>query len=731
MPQKRVSRRTFLKVGAASGVAFALAGCMPRTPVVLEPYVRPPEEQLAGQATWYASTCRQCPAGCGIVVRVMNGRAVKIEGNAEHPLNRGKLCARGQAGLQLLYNPDRLPGPVRQAQPGSRSFASLAWEEALNLLYAKVQAASSQVAIWGDATMSGHLYDTFQRFAHALGAPPPVVFDLYAELEGYQALGQANQQLYGQSALPSYNLSNADVVLSFGADFLGTGLSAVRYGLDFGQFRSQGLGRRGYLVQLEPRMSITAAKADQWVPIRPGTEGLVAQAILRLIADQGLGPADRQGRAKVLAGAVDVAGAAAASDMTADDLARLARLFATADHPVAIPGSPVAGQGDGPAALQTVQALNWVAGTGGSALSAPSPAPQLVKPPLSAWADAQSLIAQMAAGQVQVLLIHSGNPAYGLPADSGFLDALKKVPFVVSFSPIVDESAALAHLIVPDHTYLEGWGYEVVSPNFGSPAVSSQQPVVNPVDDTRAAADVILTVARGIPAAAAALPYSDEVALLKDALSHLPAPAPTSADVAWTRFVQHGGWWPAAAAQAAEPQLKSPGALPVLSPPAAAGADYPYALHLYLSGFLSDGRGASQTWLQGSPDPMTTVAWQTWLEINPSTAQKLGVGDGDMVRVTSPYGEIQAIVCTYPAIRPDTVALPLGEGHTDLGRYAAGRWANPLQLLSAQARPPDPPLAWAGLRVRLTPTGQKNWLAVFENKAGVTSGFINQSLPGQ
>ena len=108
----KITRRNFLKIGALGAAGGILAGCaQPRRWVILEPFVRPPEEQLAGVATWYASTCRQCPAGCGIIVRLMNGRALKIEGNPEHPLNQGKLCARGQAGLQLLYNPDRSSGP--------------------------------------------------------------------------------------------------------------------------------------------------------------------------------------------------------------------------------------------------------------------------------------------------------------------------------------------------------------------------------------------------------------------------------------------------------------------------------------------------------------------------------------------------------------------------------------------------------------------------------------------
>jgi len=128
---------------------------------------------------------------------------------------------------------------------------------------------------------------------------------------------------------------------------------------------------------------------------------------------------------------------------------------------------------------------------------------------------------------------------------------------------------------------------------------------------------------------------------------------------------------------------------------------------------------------------MTTVAWQTWLEVHPATAKKLGVVDGDIVKVTSPHGEVEAVVCTYPAIRPDTVALPTGQGHSDFGRYARERGSQPLQLVGAPTNPAGANLAWANVRVKVTPTGQKAWLAVFENKSGVESGFINQALPGK
>lgn len=738
---QKISRRDFLKIGAAGAAMTVLAGCQsPRRWVVLEPFVRPPEEQLAGVATWYASTCRQCPAGCGVLARVMNGRAVKLEGNPEHPLNQGKLCARGQAGLQVLYNPDRLAGPVKQAERGSRQFLPLAWPAGLNTLFEQVRAAGSQVAIWTGSTTSGHLYDLFRRFAAAIGAPAPLVFDLYTSFHGYQLLQTASQDLLNQAALPAYDLGRADVIFSFGANFLGTWLSSTRYGLEYGRFRSQPLGKRGYLVQFEPRMSMTGAKADRWLPLRPGSEGLVAQALARLIADQELGPAERVARARAVAGQVDVNAVAIASDISPRDLTELARLFATTERAVAIPGGALTGQDAERAAeaVAAVQALNLISGTigqpGGLSLPPETPHPALARPGASSWAEMEGLIERMRAGQVQVLLVHGANPAYDLPPQVGFSEAIKNVPFVVSFNSLVDETGASADLILPDHTYLEGWGYEVVSPGFDRPVVSSQQPVVAPVFYTRATGDVLLTIASGIPAAAQALPWADEVAFLKEIIGRLPAGAAggSGTDVLWARFLQHGGWWPAQAPRPASLPATSSTTIQV-SPPNFQGDEqtYPYFLHLYLSDLLSDGRGANQPWLQGSPDPMTTISWQTWVELNPLTAQKLGVQEGDVVKITSPHGELEAPVYLYPAIRPDTVALPLGQGHTDYGRYARDRGANALRLLGAPADSTGSNLSWAALRVNLTPTGRKMAVAAFEDRVGVTEGFINQGFPGQ
>lgn len=744
---RKITRRDFLKIGAAGAATTVLAGCQaPRRWVTLEPYVQPPEEQLAGVGTWYASTCRQCPAGCGIVVRIMNGRALKIEGNPEHPLNQGKLCARGQAGLQTLYDPDRLTGPVQQTRRGSRQYEPVAWEAGINTLYDKLNAAGSQVAVWANSTVSGHVLDLYQRFNAAIGAPAPLVYDLYTGLYGYRILSNTSQALFGQDTLPVYDLAHADVVLSFGASLLGAWLSAVRYGVEFGEFRGQPLGKRGYLIQLDARMSTSGTVADQWLPIRPGTQALVAQALVRIIAEDKLSPADRGAMAQALSGDVDVNDVATASDLPVETLHQMARSFASAERPLAIPGEAITGLENADGAVAAVQALNLIGSVGlqsaGLALS-PPPSEAVVLPAPAPYSDVEALIERMRAGQIEVLLVHGANPAYDLPKAAGFLDAVAQVPFVVSFASIVDETAVWADLIVPDRTYLEGWGYGVVSPSFGLPVVSSQQPVVTPVFDSRASADILLTVARGIPAAAKVLPWPDEVAFLKETIAQLGQGAAgglDTTDVLWASFQQHGGWWPASFASE-RPSFPSPESLPSSvqqfvgqSDPAplqseGSGGEYPYFLHLYGSDLLSDGRGANQPWLQGSPDPMTTVSWQTWVEINPATAEELGIEDGDIVRVVSPHGELEAPAYRYPAIRPDTVAIPAGQGHTDLGRYARDRGSNPVQLVGIQTDRTGSSLTWAGIRVKIAPTGQRQALARFESALAAAGGYLTTEFP--
>ena len=723
-----ITRRDFIKLSAAAGAVTVISGCtinLQQTET-LESYVRPPEEGLPGEDTWYASTCRQCPAGCGILVRVSEGRARKIEGNPIHPLNRGRLCARGQAGLQVLYNPDRLRNAVQQKKRGSAQFEPLYWDQALKQVTDRLSAAAGGVAFLGGyGSTPDHLYRLAEQFTQALGGPPPLLFDLHSALEGRAALAQSSAELFGTPALPIFDIAAADVVFSFGANFLETWLSPVAYGRAYGRMRQGQVGKRGYLVQFEPRFSATAAVADEWIPIRPGTEGLVALALGKIIVTENLGHDLPHREHAVLYENVSVSDVAHTSGVPVEELVRLAHIFAGVHHQVAIPGGGLTGQTNGRQALAAVQALNLtmfhLGEHGGAFLTPTPPVAGFDPPPIATFGQVQELIARMREGQVKVLMVHGCNLVFELPAASGFADALANVPFVVSFSPFVDETALHADLILPDHTYLEGWGYQVVSPGGDRPAVGAQQPVVRPLYDTRATADVLLALAQELgDEVAQALPWPNEVAFLKERVTQLRDTG-TSAEGFWVAWRQRGGWWPEGEERLAPepgPALAQP--LPVVAATYQGEASqYPYHLYPYLSIALGDGRGANQPWLQETPEPMTTASWNTWVEINPETASELGVQNDDVVTVTSPYGEIEAIVYLYPGIRPDTVAIPIGQGHTQFGRYAAGRGSNPVDLLPPGAEAETDGLAWASVRVKITPTGRRRTLARLESNIGV------------
>ena len=730
---KTLSRRDFLKLAAGVTAATGFAPAARR--ILLEPFAQggPPEETLPGEAAWYASTCRQCPAGCGIIVRVVNGRARKIEGNPLHPLNRGKLCARGQAGLQVLYNPDRLRNAVRQVGGrGSRQFEAIYWSEAMDLLAEKFASLSdpSRVAFLG-GLMPDHLYRLAIGLLQALDAPAPVIFDLHSALEGRATAARHSQVFFGALELPEYDLAHADAVFSFGANFLETWLSPVAQSAAYGEMRRGQFGGRGLLVQFEPRLSATAASADEWVPLRPGTEGLVALAIGRIIVEERLGHVGSHAQYAGLYQNVEVGEIAASAEVPVETVRRLARVFADSDRPVAIPGGYLAGQRNGLTSMFAVQALNLLVAqigqAGGVFLSHAGPTAGLRRTPsVDSFDRVRDLIERMQAGEVDLLLIHGANPLFELPAAAGFAEAIQRVPFVVSFSPLVDETAVRADLILPDHTYLESWGYQVPAPGAGRPTVSSQQPVVRPLYDTRSTADVLLALAARLGGpAAGALSWPDEVAYLQETAVRLNGSSLGAFDARtpagfWALWRQYGGWW-SAKELPREPVVADLPESPIFIPAPQFEGDpqeYPYHLYPYPSIALSDGRGASVPWLQETPDPMTTARWATWVELNPETARSLGVRDNDVVHVRSPYGELTAPVVIYPGLRPDVIAIPVGQGHRDSGRFAARRGSNPVALLAPVTDPDTGALAWGATRVRVEPAGYRQELARLESLDG-------------
>jgi len=718
---RKISRREFIKtasIGAA--VTAVLTGCGPMSRyVVREPYTRMPEYTYNGQSTYYATTCRECPCGCGIVVRTEQGRALKVEGNKNHPVNLGKTCSRGQATLQGLYNPDRVRNPVRSATRGSQEFTEFSWEEGIATVQEALQSNQPGEIAFLMGMAPDHLFDLVSELTAALGAPAPLRYGAQAIFDAHHTLVMAMKQVISSEVLPYYDLANADVTFSFGANFLETYLSPMAYSRGYARMRRGKTGKRGYLVQFEPRLSQTAANADEWVPVVPGSDGLVALAIGRLVAEA------RGGAIPEAFLDIDIEEIARASGIEAGELHRLAEIFAQAAHPLAIPGGSTTGLTNGLEATQVVLALNALVGNlgveGGLFLS-PS---QTVRPD-HPWlpntlTEMRDLIGRMQQGTVKVLFIHGVNPIFELPSSLGFSEALANVPRVISFASFPDETSQQADFILPDHTGLESWGYQKVH-SADRVVVSGSQPVVTPYYNTRASTDVLLAAVQAIGGElAATLPYQDEVAYMQAALTDLVTQegafnAPEIRTF-MAMFQQYGGWWSSAPALEIPTGENALNQIPTVNA-ASFDGEGEFYLFPYMSPILGDGSGANKPWLQETPDPTTTVMWNSWVEINPETAEELHLENDEVVKLITEAGEIEAIVYRYPAIRPDTIAVPFGQGHTAYGRYAEGRGANPGRLISLALNGAEE-LAFGATRVRIEKTGRKQQLSRLESLMGV------------
>lgn len=631
-----VKRREFLKVLGVSSAATAAVGCGTSSVEKLIPYLVSPDNTVPGVSNYYATTCRECAAGCGLIVEVRDGRAIKAEGNPEHPVNRGALCARGQSSLQALYNPDRFRGPMKRE---GGNLVPTTWDDAIGILAQKLGEAKSRNQGSKVAFINGHEQGSFpavlDQILAGYGAPAHLSYDAEAPV----AVAAANRAAYGTS-WPHHDFSSADLIVSFAADFLDGWGVPVPQQLEFADARGKVEGAPRF-IYVGARRTLTGLNADSWIPARPGTELTIVNALL------GKGS---------LAAAAEEAGVAVALLEGLRDEIRGAKASAI------LGGGYTTNSGELAAA---VAELNKQRGNVGKTI--------LPNRGLNAFegvatlADVRALTERMAAGDVTLAMVRNANPAYTTPPSLGFAAAFAKVPFKVAFSSIPDETTALCDLILPDHHGLESWGD--AEPVNGRLAL--QQPVMDPVFDSRSTADVLLAVAKSDPSMASRFPAADYRAWLAGRVG-----GNSNLRSALTTALTSGS-----------ALSRTSNAGRTSAKPAAPGAGE-YHLVTYLSPTLGDGRGANKPWLQELPDPVTKICWQTVVEMHGETAAALGIEDGDMVTVTTDAGTLTAPAFIYLGIRPDTIAVMVGRGQGEAaGRYAvAGENAYALGAVTEDAR---------------------------------------------
>ncbi|MBI3646386.1 MAG: 4Fe-4S dicluster domain-containing protein, partial [Acidobacteriales bacterium] len=645
---RQFRRRDFLKAtGFTLGVAFA-TGCS-RAPVQRAiPLLSQPEEMVPGRSLFYASTCAGCSAGCGLLAKVRDGRPIKLEGNAQHPVSRGGLCATGQANILGLYDSQRLQ----------------------HLLSATITSPTRRA--------------TIQEFLRSFPDARHIVYDPLSN----SALLDAHEQTHGVRILPRFHFDRAEVIVSFDADFLGTWISPVEYTADYRAGRDLETKRVSWHAQFESRMSVTGSKADRRFAIAPGEMGLLLTHLAQRVS--------RKAAAPFVPGEPE---AASIDTAFLDELAE--RLWRTRGRSLVVCGTNDLQQ------QVLCNYLNHLLGNYGSTLDVEKPSLQ----GQGSDRELEGLLGELRDGKVKALFVHGVNPVFDLPNSDGLAEALRKVPLLVSFAQRVDETSALARHVLPEPHYLEFWNdAETVSG-----VVSISQPTVHPLGDTRSLLETIAAW-NGKPKPAYEILREHWKATIfprqkKD----------TDFDAFWDRTV-HDGFAEVESVSIKPKPFNAAAVRPVLH------AQRPdansFALVLYPTVAMLDGRNAYNPWLHELPDPITKVTWDNYACISSVAAQRLGVADGDVVRLEPSVGqafEIPAYI--QPGQQDQVIALALGYGSKLSARFAkvGPQWLDAMisvgddGVVGVNAAPllrlSDGVLKYDGAQVKVSRSGKSRELA--------------------
>jgi molybdopterin-containing oxidoreductase family iron-sulfur binding subunit len=680
------SRRDFFKVMGLSATA-ALAACQRAPQQKILPYTYKPDEITPGTSLWYATLCGGCSASCGLLVKTRDGRPIKIEGNPSHPVSRGAVCAVGQASLLGLYDDDRARGPRVTGAPASWKDADAA--VAAGLARARAKGAVRVVAPWGLGPTAERALDAFLT-AHE-GARV-VRFDPMGQRD---AIAAAHEALYDARLVPDYRLDAAHVVVAFDADFLGTFLAPAAMTRQWSAAREPARAPMLRHVQIEATLSLTGGAADERVALAPSALVPALTALVRRLAAKG--PNAVAPFVEALLGAQAPAdGAGNLNGPLATRVAGLAdELRAAGAH-----GLVMCGSDDPMAQLMTAVANALLENTGTTVVLDGEPPPR-------AELALERFVGELAAGTVGAVVFLGTNPAL---VDRRIAAELPHVPFSVSTSERLDETAALTTVYAPQGHFLEAWTDH--RPRRGVETMG--QPCVGPLFDTRAQTASLLAWA-GAPAG----DYDFLRGRWRDVLAN--GPVPEGFDAAFDSAVREGvvvtSERPAAPALARSPAAVV--ALARLARAAAASAALPATggleLVLHASVALLDGAGAASNngWLQELPDPITKVAWGNVAAVAPSRGAALGLADGDLVELRTGAGVIQLPVLLQPGLPPTVVAVAVGHGRAHAGRHAAGHGADAWPLADVGAWG----LRRAGVPVTLRATGARKDLALAQTHA--------------
>jgi len=630
--------------------------------------VIPDKEIIPGIAKWYNSFCEGCTASCGIKVRTREGIAVKIEGNPSHPINKGGLCPRGQAEIFDLYHPDRIKSPLLRTKDGS--FAPITWDDAISLINNHFARNKENNTLSKTAFLSrgvtGSRKAFIEEWMREIGSDVIAFF----EPDGYEAEHKANQISFGEETIPYFNIEDASYLVSFGADFLETWLSPVSFANQFGKFRSKREKTEVKFIHFDSRLSLTSANADKRFWIKPGDEGLIALAMAHVIVNEGGGQFLSAGEHEQIKGYLagyspdDVAKKIGISP---DMLKDIATDFARFKPSLAIAGGSLLAHQNKLSSLIAINLLNYVAGNINQTVRFDRTENR------NGFISAQALkqfFKRIQDERFNTLILLEANPLYWFPVDMELEDILKNPDtFIISFADVLDETAIHADLILPSLHTLESWRDS--EPRKGTFNLS--KPIMKPPFNAPDPFDILAGVLQTIKGER----FTETMELFiknrwdKIRVDYFPE---TLQERFWQDALNAG--FIEIPAKAKEVSFK-PDALSHLQKWGLS----PLFLMPYLSSRWYDGRGANNPWLNELPDPITTISWDSWAEISHVTADKLTLSNGDVIKITSGEYSIEVPVYIQPSMCNDCIAIPIGQGHKEGGRYAKNIGVNPLLLM--------------------------------------------------
>ncbi len=719
----KMDRRSFLSfvIGGAAGTALSPLPWKLTDDLAIWsqnwPWTPVPER---GEVSFVKTTCMLCPGGCGVTVRKVGDRAVKIEGTKGHPVNDGGICILGLSGLQLLYGPARVPSPLRRAgERGQNRWEKLSWDEALSLVAERLAGLREKKLPHTVACISGTDTGTvprlMERFLAAYGSPnfirTPSMRDSYE---------MTLHLMQGVQASAGFDVEHADFILSFGSGILEGWGSPVRMFRAHSKWKETGVK----VVQIEPRLSNTAAKSDKWIPVNPGSEGILALGLARVIVEESLYrkafidtyTSGLEAWTREVLGRWTPENVEQATGVDKSTLVALARSFAGARRPLAICGR---GRGDTPGSIgefMAVHALNALVGNinrKGGVWAVPDPDyiqwPEVETDAVAAaglqqgridgagskkYIHARHLLHRLPEivdasdpSVVQALFVLEANPYYTLPDRDLLKKAWKKIPFIVSFSSFMDETARNADLILPNPMYLERYEDVPYARGFNKPLIGLAKPVTAPQFNTLPTGDVLIRLARALgDPVAGAFPWENYEQCLSETLQDMWEPLQETGYQVASDFEPgsgSGAFDTASGKFEFNPEKAREAAAHVSVQARGEAPGYPLIL------IPSDSMRRATGYIGDPPFVVKTVP-ETVLkgndllvEINPETAKALGLSEGKRAVLKTPKGQARVRVHLFHGVAPGVVAMPTGLGHQAYDAYLAGKGVNFNDLIAA------------------------------------------------